>query len=168
MELLFILIFILLLAPTAYASVIGAPLAITDKRSIKRIIDELDMKSGEYFYELGTGTGRVISAVSERKDIKTVGFELSPIFYFLTFLKIGLKKNAKLHYGNFFKANLNKADVIFVFLMPKTLEKLRAKLSAELKPGSKIISYCFPIKDWSAYKTIKEENKPVVYFYEIK
>ncbi len=173
MELIFILILLILALPTAYAAIIGAPIALTSKSQIEEIIKTADLKDGETFYELGTGTGRVmasIAKVTENKNIKVVGFELSPIFYLITLLNLKLRgiKNYKLHYKNFFNADLKEANIIFFFLMPKPMEKLKEKFIKELKPGTKVISYAFEIKNWSPYVVIKENKKLPIYFYQIK
>lgn len=169
MDILFFLILFFIMIPTAYAAAIGAPPAFTDKSLIEEIIRISGLKRGETFCELGTGTGRVIAAVSKRKDIKVIGFELSPPLYFITLLKLKLsrQKNHKMLFKNFFNANLKEADVIFCFLMPKTLEKLKKKFSNELKPGTRIISYVFKIESWKPYFVLKKENKAAVYFYKI-
>lgn len=155
--------------PTAYAAAIGAPPAFTDKSLIEEIIKISGLKEGETFYELGTGTGRVITAASKRKNVKVIGFELSPPLYFITLFKLKLnrQKNHKMFFKNFFNADFKKADVIFCFLMPKTLEKLKKKFLNELKPGTRIVSYVFKIENWKPYFILKKENKAAVYFYRI-
>ncbi|MEK7635724.1 MAG: methyltransferase domain-containing protein [Patescibacteria group bacterium] len=170
MELLIIIILLILLLPTAYVSVIGAPIALTDKLVIDKIIKIADVKDGETFYELGTGTGRIITAFAKNKNIKIVGFELSPIFYLITLLNLKLRgvKNYELHYKNFFTADLKEANIVFCFLIPKTMEKLKDKFSKELKSGSKIISYAFEIEGWMPYAKIEENKKLPIYFYKIK
>ena len=169
MELLIISILLAIVLPTAYAAIIGAPLAPTNKESLEDIIKTAGLKDGDIFYELGTGTGRVITAFAENEKIKCAGFELSPLYYFITLINLKLKnrKNYKLFYKNFFKADLSDANVIFLFLMPRVMEKVKKKFLIELKPGTKIISYAFEIKSWKSYETIKKQGKLPVYFYKI-
>lgn len=167
MELLIGAILLALLIPTAYASVIGAPIALTDRVLIEKMVQKTALKPGQLFYELGTGTGRVISAFSKNPDITAVGFELSPIFYFWTLLNILTRRNATLRLENFFKADLGAADAIFFFLMPKTIKKLKQKLEKELKPGAVVISYIFPVAGWEPSEIIKEKSRGAVYFYAV-
>lgn len=169
MELLIILILLAIALPTAYAAVIGAPLAATNKKLLEEIIKTADLKDGDVFYELGTGTGRVISAYAENEKIKCVGFELSPLYWLITFLNLKLKnrKNCEIYCKNFFNADLSEADAIFCFLMPKTMQKIKEKFLSELKPGTKIISYAFKIKGWESYAIIKKQGRLPVYFYKI-
>jgi len=169
MEFIIILILLILMIPTAYAAIIGAPIALTNKSLIDKIIETADLKDGEIFYELGTGTGRIITAFAKKRNIKVIGFELSPIFYLITLLNLKFHriKNYELHYKNFFSTDLKEANVIFCFLMPKAMEKLEDKFLKELKSEARIISYAFEIRDWTPYMIIKEKRKLPIYFYKI-
>ncbi len=172
MEFYIILIFIttILFIPTLYAFLIGAPIALTSKSRIEEIIKKAEIKRGDKFYELGTGTGRVMVIMAKYRQIKVIGFELSPVFYFITWLNLKINgiKNYKLYLKNFFNANINEADIVFCFLIPKTMEKLKDKFIKELKPETKIISFAFQIKGWVPYAVIQGGRKPPVYFYKIK
>lgn len=169
MEFLIISILFILLVPTAYASVIGAPIVLTKKSLIAEVIKNSNFKNGETFYELGAGTGKIMAAVAQ-KGIKTVGFELSPIFYLITLLNLKLRgaENYELYRKNFFKEDLSGADVLFCFLTPRAMERLKSKFLKELKPGTRIISYVFEIKEWNPYAVFRESGKAPLYFYQIK
>lgn len=161
---------LILLIPTAYAAVIGAPIAITSKSRIKEIIEKSSIAKGGKFYELGTGNGRVISAVGKLPGVEVFGFELSPIFYAISYLNLLFSgvENFWLKMSNFFNADLSDADYVFFFLMPAAVEKLKDKLEKELKPGAIVISFVFEIKGWDPYEVIEGDKKPPVYFYTIK
>lgn len=169
-SLILILFLIILLFPTLYAALRGAPLALTSKKELALIIKEGKIKQSDVFYDLGSGTGRVMIEVARKTGCKVVGIELSPVLYLISFLNLKLHKIKKfqLKYRDFFRVNFKKADVVYVFLMPKSLEKLSPKLKRDLKPGARVISYIFPIKKWQPEKIIKKENRPAIYFYLIK
>ena len=164
-----LIILLILLVPTVYASVVGAPLAITSKSQLKKIIHEAEIKPKDKFYELGAGTGRVMIAVAKMSGAKVVGFELSPIFYLIALLNLKIHniKNYELYCKNFFNTDLKQADIVFCFLMPKALKKLKQKFERELQPNTKIISFYFQIPDLIPYKTIETHNQPPVFFYKI-
>jgi hypothetical protein len=99
-----------------------------------------------------------------------VGFEISLLRYLLGWVKIrllGLNGRIQLKYRNFFHADVSQADIIYVFLMPEALKKLKMKLDKEAKPGGRILSYAFPIEGWEP-KTIDkpEKTKTAVYLYQ--
>ncbi len=152
---------------TAYAAIIGAPLAITSKKQLAAIMAAADLKDGEVFYELGCGTGRVLAAAAQQAKIKAVGFELSPFFYLLAWLNLtfGGRRGWRLRWQDFFKADLSEADVVFCYLMPKALRKLKLKFDRELKPGARVITYAFRLHGWEIRKTLREPGLLPVYFY---
>ena len=67
---------------------------------------------------------------------------------------------------NFWKVDLSEMDIIFFFLMPSIIPKLKEKFEKELKPNTKIIVYVWGIKGWEPKKIDKEEKRPKIYLYE--
>ena len=108
-------------------------------------------------------------AFSKNKDVKVVGVELSPLFYMFSLINIALnrRKNVSLLYGNFFNIDLSQATVVYCFLIPKTLEKLKTKFLKELKPGTQVVSFAFPINWLKAHDVISGNAIPKVFFYKI-
>lgn len=130
----------------------GAPYLPAKKRQVETAIDLLELKPGQTLYDLGCGDGKVLRICADR-GIKAVGYELNPILYVVC--KITCYRQRRLitvRYGNFWSADLSKADGVFVFLLDKFMPKLDKKLSAELKPGVKLASFTFKIPGKKMYK----------------
>jgi hypothetical protein len=51
-----------------------------------------------------------------------------------------------------FEANIREATVVTLFLLPNINLKLRPKLLADLKPGTRVVSNTFDMGDWKAEK----------------
>ena len=47
-----------------------------------------------------------------------------------------------------FKADISKATVITLYVLPDFMEKLRPKLLRELKPGTRIVAHDYYMSDW--------------------
>ncbi len=47
-----------------------------------------------------------------------------------------------------FKADISKATVVTLYVLPDFMEKLRPKLLSELKPGSRIVAHDYYMSDW--------------------
>jgi pyrroline-5-carboxylate reductase len=60
---------------------------------------------------------------------------------------------------NFFQENIKNADVVFVYLVPKALEKLLPKFKQELKKGTRIVSFVYeinlPLKEYDKKNRIR-------------
>src|SRR4029453_15901222 len=54
-------------------------------------------------------------------------------------------------------ADISKANVMALFLLPSNLLRLREKF-LELRPGSRIVSNTFSIQDWTADETVTVDN----------
>ncbi|MDE2144503.1 MAG: hypothetical protein KGJ01_00815 [Patescibacteria group bacterium] len=164
-----IVLVLLVLLPTAYASLIGAPFVPASPSLVEKIVDAADVKEGDVIYELGAGNGQVMIAFAKRKGVKVLGFELSPVLYLVAWLNLKLKRlrNCHLYLKNFYSYPLAKADVVYFFLVPRTVNKLAVKLVSELKPGSRVISYAFPIDGWEPSRVIKENGKSGIFVYTV-
>lgn len=160
---------LLIVLPAAYASLIGAPFVPSSSSQIKDIVSAANVKNGGIVYELGAGNGRVMAAFAKGGNAKVIGFELAPVLYFIASINLVLKraKNYRLYLKDFYAHPLNDADVVYFFLMPRTIARVAEKLSAELKPGAKVISYTFPIKGWTPRIVFGGGKQSKIFVYEI-
>ena len=156
---------------TIYASQVGAPIFLSNKKIIERAFEYLKINSSSQVCDLGAGTGRVMILAKHRFGARISGFELSPIFFVLAKLNLflrGMRKN-DLRLADFYKNDLSENDVIFCFLSIRAMKRLKSKFEKELKSGTKIVSYAFKIPGWETMKIFEDKDSPgKVYVYEIK
>jgi len=138
----------------------NAPYVRSKKRLIARILKEINFKEGAKVYDLGCGDGKFIRTLVQKVAIKAVGYE----YFFMPYLLARLfnffqKDKVKFIYKDFFKANLEDADYIFCYLMPKEMERLEKKLLKELRPGTIVISNTFQFKTWAPENIIILDDK---------
>ena len=131
----------------------GAPFVPTETGLVERVMELGKVKKGDVFYELGSGDGRMIIAAALR-GAKAYGVEIDRlrVWYSRAWLWFLRLKNAQIIKKDFFKTDLSMADIVFLFLLPETMEKIKPKLKKELKPGARIVSYGFTFKDWEPVK----------------
>jgi hypothetical protein len=103
----------------------------------------------DYLIDLGSGDGiTVISAA--KKGARAHGVEFNPDMVGLSQRKAkeaGVSDKATFTQGDLYEADLSKATVITLFLLPNINLKLRPSL-LELKPGTRIVSNTFDMGDW--------------------
>lgn len=158
----------LLLASMAYAGMQGAPWVPTWKKDIDRITELAQLKPGESFVELGCGNARICRGIRKaHADVEITGVELSLLQYLVALAQNTVSRSAiQMRLQNAFKHDLSQHDVVYVFLMPETYEKIRPKFEQELKPGSRVISYTWPIPGWEPAQVSTSNDTPTLYLYE--
>jgi hypothetical protein len=65
-----------------------------------------------------------------------------------------------------FKTNFSEATVVTLYLLPDLNLKLRPRLLAELKPGTRIVSHQFDMGKWKPDRTV-ELNGRTIYLWTI-
>lgn len=141
----------------------GAPFVKSKKEKIVTMLEFAKITAGETVYDLGSGDGELVIEAA-RRGARAIGIEINPFLVFYSRYRarrLGLP-NAVFLKKDFRKQNLKNANVVFLYLWPSTLEKLKEKLFSELKPDTRIISNGFPISGWRAIL-----EKDGVYLYQI-
>lgn len=135
-----------------------APYVPTKFIRIKKLLKKVPLKK-ETFYELGSGDGRVVIEAA-KLGANAYGIEQSLLR--VLYSRFQSIKNAHFIHGDIFKQDLSNADIVFVFLLPKGVEKLEPKLKKELKKGAIVITQTFHFKNWKPYKKIliSDKNEP--------
>ncbi|MFZ6035846.1 MAG: SAM-dependent methyltransferase [Patescibacteria group bacterium] len=142
---------VVIFGTAAYAGIKAAPWLPVFKRDIKRIVTLANLKQNDVAYDLGSGDGRVVLALAHNSSATICGYEVSFALYLWSWLKVvllGLSRQVEIRFGDFLSRDLSQATVIFCFLTPKAMAKLGPKFRAELRPGTRVISYSFAIPGW--------------------
>lgn len=141
----------------------GAPFVRSSKKNIKAMIELADIKVGDQIVDLGSGDGTILLEAA-RRGAEAIGIEINPFLCLYSRWRIkraGFTAQAKVLCGDFRDYSLRDADVVFLYLWPSTIEKLREKLIRELKPGALVISNGFRVPLWKQVM-----GKEGVYLYK--
>ncbi len=121
----------------------GALFVSTSRARIRAFIKAVPMKAGQILVDLGCGDGRILRQVHKSYQVRAIGYEVNLMAYLKArVLSFGFE-NIEIRHRNFWSANLSEADVVVCYLYPDVMEKLSAKLKANLKPGAVVVSYNF-------------------------
>ncbi len=137
-----------------------APWWRTKDREIRKSLKLAKVTKKDIVYDLGSGNGRVPIIAAKEFGARGVGVEIDPLRYFISSILLHsnrLRNRVKIIRKNFFDVNISEASVIFVYLVPKALERLRPKFLKELKKGTRIVSYRYEI-NLSLKKYDKEDD----------
>ena len=167
----FVFLIIIYLFLDFAAHFLGAPFVPSSQKDIDEILKKAKLKKGMVFMELGSGDGRVVISAVRDYGVYGIGVEIHPfLLIFSRFLARFQKiNNAQFKGENFFNIDLKKADVVFLFLFPKTLRKLKEKFLTECKKNTLIISHGFKIEGFEKYLESTIERKVYnTYFYKLR
>lgn len=132
----------------------GAPWVPLEPHIVNRVMEMAEVKPGDIFYDLGSGDGRVVIAAASL-GAKAFGIEINlfRVWYsrFCIFL-FGLFGRAKIIQKNIFDIDLSKADIVFIYLLQETNEKIFPKFVKELHPGTRVLSPAFTFPEWKPVK----------------
>ena len=125
----------------------GAPYLPSLSSQVDVALDLVDLKEGQHLLELGCGDGKVIIAAAER-GLRVTGYELNPILACIAWARTR-RYGAKVTiiWGNFWRRTMPQTDGIFVFLLPKYMDKLDKKITQEISRPVKLVSFAFKIPD---------------------
>jgi len=142
------------------------PFVPTHAGDIEFIVNKLGVTSHEIFYDLGSGSGKVVFLVEKLSGARVKGFELS--WWTILFAKIkalATGSKAKFENQNFFKADWSEADYIYAYLFPPLMGRVEQKFLADCKPGSIAIvrDFPFPNMKYSDKYFLPKEHEIYVY-----
>ena len=139
-----------------------APWWRTSKKTARAMCNLAKVKKGDIVYDLGSGEGTALLIAAKEFCAKGFGVEIDPLrFLFSKFIlkTNGLSNKVIIKRENLFNQDISKASVVFVYLVPKTLERLLPKFKKELRKGTRVISYRYemnlPLKKYDKKNEIR-------------
>ena len=128
---------------------VPTPQALVDK-----MLDMAKVTPNDFVMDLGSGDGRTVITAAKR-GATAMGIEYNPDMVELSkrnAQKEGVSAKATFVQADLFKADLSKATVITMFLLPSINMQLRPSI-LNLKPGTRIVANTFTMEDWEADET---------------
>ena len=174
----------LFVAAQLVALLAGAPLAAQETKRAQtpdvifvptphEVVEEMlrlaQVRKGDVLYDLGSGDGRIAVAAAKKYGIRAVGIDIDPER--IMEARENARNNAvtglvQFRQEDLFKADFHEASVVTLYLLPDLNVKLRPRLLAELKPGTRIVSHQFDMGTWKPEKKI-ELNGRTIYLWTV-
>jgi precorrin-6B methylase 2 len=151
----------------AWSGIVGAPWVPTPKTRVRSMLDLANVNQEDRLFDLGSGDGRIIVMAAKEYGAQCTGIEVDP--FRILWSKMAIKRNKlgdriKVIRGNFFNVGVEDATVVTLYQGYEINKKIRDKLSVELRPGTRVVSYRFILEGWEPVKTSEETS---VYLYII-
>ena len=116
---------------------------------VEKMLDMAKLTPADFLIDLGSGDGKTVIAAA-RRGATALGVEFNPDMVALSRQRArdaGVADRATFREGDLFEADLSKATVITMFLLPDINLKLRPSL-LDLAPGTRIVSNSFTMGEW--------------------
>jgi precorrin-6B methylase 2 len=123
----------------------------TPQELVEKMLDMAKVTPQDVVIDLGSGDGRNVIAAAKR-GARAFGFEYNPEMVALSRRKAqeaGVADRATFIEGDMYEADISKATVLALFLLPSNLDKLAPKFLA-LKPGTRMVNNTFQVTGWEA------------------
>ncbi len=129
-----------------------APYYPTPESVVERMLKFAGLKPGEKLFDLGSGDGRIVIMAAQKFGADATGIEIDPDLAKDSAEKIrslGLEKKARIVRGDILRQDYSSADVLAVYLLPRSNERLRPMLEKQLRNGTRIVAHDFVFRGWT-------------------
>ena len=130
---------------------LDVPYVPTPEAVVERMLRMAKVGKDDLVYDLGCGDGRIVITAAQKYGARGVGYDLNPQRINesnANAVKAGVADRVRFVQGDLFQADLSGATVVTLYLLPDVNLKLRPKLLAELKPGTRVVSHNYGMGDW--------------------
>jgi cyclopropane fatty-acyl-phospholipid synthase-like methyltransferase len=118
--------------------------------------------ASDLVYDLGSGDGRIVILAAQKYGARGVGVEID---HGLVEMSRQIARDGEVDSrvtfieGDLFTTDISAATVITLYLSTSVNNRLEPKLKRELRPGARIVSHQFPIRDWQPAETRRVDNE---------
>lgn len=150
-----------------------APVYPSPQSVVDQMLTLAQVQPGEMVYDLGCGDGRIVIAAAQKFKARAVGIEIRRDVYERTLSRVatlGLSDQVKIVLGNALRYDLSPADVVTLYLLTSSNERLKPILLRDLKPSARVVSHDFEIRGWkpaSTHRMVVDGHPHTIYLYKI-
>lgn len=132
-----------------------APYYPTPETIVERMLQLAELKPGEKMFDLGSGDGRIVIMAAQKFGANATGVEIDKDLWKQSMDRIkalGLEKRARIILGDIMRQDYSSADVVTVYLLPSSNDKIRPMLEKQLRKGARIVAHDFEFSGWTPVK----------------
>jgi SAM-dependent methyltransferase len=143
----------------------GLPSVPTHPDRIRAALHLADLKPGEAFFDLGCGDGRTLVIAAKEFGAQATGIEIGPVQCHISWgnaLRNGVRSKVRVKRGNFYRADVRTADVVFVYATTRELVRLQSHLASQLREGARVVTVGSDFPDW---EPVKMDRTNLIFLY---
>lgn len=137
----------------------------------QKVVDEMlataKVQKGEMVYDLGCGDGRIVITAAKNYGAKGIGIDIDPQRIreaTQNAKQAGVQDRVEFKKADLFESDFKDANVISLYLLTTLNRKLRPKILAETRPGTRIVSHAFGMGEWEPDEEKNIEGSTMYYW----
>lgn len=146
-----------LAAAATAAPRLDVPYVPTPHDVVHRMLEMAEVKPDDYLIDLGSGDGRIVIAAVQNWNVeRALGIDLDPQRIEQAeenARAAGIESQVEFEQGDLFEKDISEADVLTMYLLSSVNYRLRPVILDTLKPGTRIVSHAFDMREWEPDET---------------
>ena len=129
----------------------AGPYVPSPQSVVSDMLREAGVNDRDFLIDLGSGDGRIVLTAAKVFGARGFGVEIKEDLVKRAneaAAKEGIAERVKFIKADLFKTDISPATIITMYLLPDTVNLLKDKLLAELRPGTRIVSHDYPLNGW--------------------
>jgi hypothetical protein len=129
----------------------GGPYVPTPKVVVDEMLRMAKVGPKDLVVDLGSGDGVIVLTAVREHKARGFGVDIDPELVKQSNAeakRLGIADRAAFYVQDVFKADLSKATVITLYLLPAMMANLRPKIFMEPKPGTRVVSHDYNFDEW--------------------
>ncbi|RPI45979.1 MAG: class I SAM-dependent methyltransferase [Betaproteobacteria bacterium] len=129
----------------------AGPYVPTPQVIVDRMLQMARVGASDFVVDLGSGDGRMVRTAARVYGASGFGVDIDGELVELSNAEArreGIAARAKFYQQDIFTADIRKATVVTLYVLPGMMTSLLPKVLSELKPGTRIVSHDYYFQDW--------------------
>ena len=146
------------------------PYVPTSPEVVSAMLKLAGVQKNDLVIDLGCGDGRIVITAAKEYGAHGIGVDIDPERIKEArenAQREGVANLVEFRQGDLFDADIKKANVVTLYLLPEVNIKLRPKLQRELRTGTRVVSHSFDMGDWKPDKD-EEVGGSQIFLWTIK
>ena len=132
------------------------PFITTPEEVVERMLELAGTRADDLVVDLGSGDGRIVITAARKFGARGLGIELDQRLVEKSrdnARAAGVAARVSFVQGDVLTADISKASVVTVYLLPGLIGQLQQRFTGELRPGTRIVSHAFGMTGWTPDRT---------------
>ena len=137
---------------------LDVPYVPTHLDAVQAMLKLANVTGKDYVFDLGCGDGRIVIAAAKTHKARGFGVDLDPERIRESnenAKKAGVTELVKFKLEDIMVTDVRQASVVALFLLDSVNLRLRPRLLAQLKPGTRVVSNTFDMDDWKSDEKLR-------------